>query len=138
MTPVCTLDASAALSLLVKGQATVASRAFFAGTDRVWCAPTLLRLEIRNAIHRLERRGALEIGAADGRLRLLETLVRFVDHDEVVWLDAVVRRARAASLSVYDATYLETSRRAGASLATRDGALLRAAGEADVATFDLR
>ena len=36
------------------------------------------------------------------------------------------------------AAYLETARRMGAALATRDAALLLASDAADVATFDLR
>ena len=44
MTDACVLDASAALSVLVPGQATAAAREFFVQGETEWRAPALLRL----------------------------------------------------------------------------------------------
>lgn len=134
----CVLDASAALSVLVAGQTSSAARTFFLDPSREWRAPRLLHLEVRNAIHRLERRGTLAIGSADARLALLEGEIRFEDTNDAARLSRIVARAREASLSVYDATYLEMAQREGAALATRDAALLSAATLANVTVFDLR
>ena len=138
MSGACVLDASAALSALVAGQTTPAAKAFFLEPTHEWWAPKLLHLEVRNAIQRLERRGAVGVGAIDERLSLLESEIRFQESSDAALLSCIVARARAASLSIYDATYLETARRRGAALATRDAALLSAARAADVETFDLR
>ena len=99
----------------------------------------MLHLEVRNAaIHRLERRGAVGVAALDERLSLLESEIRFHESSDAALLSCIVSRARTASLSIHDATYPETARRGGAALATRDAALLIAAREANVETFDLR
>lgn len=138
MSKACVLDASAALSVLVAGQATLAAKSFFLEPAHEWCAPRLLQLEVRNAIHRLERRGVVAVGSVDERLSLLETEIRFDEWSDVTQLSSILTRARVASLSVYDATYLESAYRGGASLATRDAGLLAASPSAGVETFDLR
>jgi len=132
------LDASAALALLAASQTTSAAQAFFLDPSNTWHAPALFRFEVRNALHRLERRSILGIGQVDERLQLLEGQIRFERSDDDVLLSRIVARARSAGLSVYDATYLETAIRLGAALASRDVALLGAAGEGGVATVDLR
>ena len=67
MSGACVLDASAALSALVAGQTTPAAKAFFLEPAHEWWAPKLLHLEVRDAIHRFERRGAVGRGG-EGRL----------------------------------------------------------------------
>lgn len=138
MSGACVLDASAALSVLVAGQTTPAAKTFFLEPGHAWCAPRLLHLEVRNAVHRLERRGVVAVGSIDERLTLLESEIHFEDSNDAALLSRIVSRARRVSLSVYDATYLETALRRGAALATRDAALLSAATKANVETFDLR
>ena len=138
MTDTCVLDASAALSALVPGQATEAARGFFVHGRTAWRAPALLRLEVRNALVRLERRGLVERGAADASLALLEVEIDFADAPDAVALARTLDVARGLGLSVYDASYLDLARTNGAALATRDGALLAAAQGAGVAVRDLR
>lgn len=134
----CVLDASAVLSLLVAGQTTPVAKSFFLEPTHRWCAPRLLQLEVRNAIHRLERRGVITVGSVDERLTLLESEIRFDEWADEAMLTSIGARARQASLSVYDATYLETAIRGEAALATRDAALISASRSASVETFDLR
>ena len=138
MSDACVLDASAALALLAASQTTIAAQTFFLDPSNTWHAPALFRLEVRNALHRLERRGVLDVGHADERLMLLEGQIRFERPDDHAQLSRTVACARAVGLSVYDATYLETAIRLGAALASRDVALLDAAEEGGVTTVDLR
>jgi len=134
----CVLDASAALSALVSGQSSAAAANFFALAEQPWSAPTLLRLEIRNALFRLERRGRLERGAADADLALLESSVSFASSPGAPELVRILSLARTSGLSVYDAVYLELALRDGAAVASRDSALLATATTAGLMVHDLR
>lgn len=138
MSGVCGLDASAALSLLVVDQATSAAKSFCLEPSHEWGAPRLLQLEVRNAIHPLERRGVIAVETIGERLVLLETEIRFVAWSDAAVLPNVLTRARKASPSVHDAMYLETAVRERAALATRDAALLIASLDTALKTFDLR
>lgn len=138
MTAACVLDASAVLSTLVPGQATSAAREFFAHADTDWLAPSLIRLEVRNALARLERRGALAPGAADADLALLESEIDFAEAPDAIALARIVDTSRGLALSVYDATYLELARATKAELVSRDSALLLAAGTSGVMVRDVR
>ncbi len=138
MSEVCVLDASAVLSILVAGQSTPSAKAFFLDSDHEWIAPRLLHLEVRNAIRRLERRGNVLDGAIDEQLALFESEVRFEEVYDAALLSSIPACARKASLSVYNATYLETARRCDAGLASRDADLLNAALNEQIKTFDLR
>jgi len=132
------LDASAALSALVSGQSSPAAANFFAIAEQPWSAPMLLRLEVRNALLRLERRGRLERGAADADLALLETGISFASSPGAPELVRILSLSRASGLSAYDAVYLELAMREGAALASRDAALLATATTAGLVVHDLR
>ena len=134
----CVLDASAVLAVLVEGQSSPAAQAFFEHAEDPWLAPELMRLEVRNALRRLERRGVLDEGAADARLVLLEASVDFASGPDAAALAGIVALSRRSGLGVYDGVYLDLAVRAGASLASRDAALLAAADGAGVTVRDLR
>lgn len=88
-------------------------------------APWLLWAEIRNILITLERRGRLPGGFAEEALAAIEALGLALDAAPAG--AEVLRLARRHGLTVYDALYLELALRRRAVLATRDGALGRAA-----------
>lgn len=136
--PACVLDASAALAALVPSQATDAGRAFLSRLPVELIAPDVFRLETRNAIIRLERRGVLPQGHGETGLRLIEALISFGGALSDADLQRVSDLARQSGLSFYDAVYLDLARERDAQLATRDGELVNAAQKTGVAVIDLR
>ena len=87
--------------------------------------PQLWHVEIRNAFLMAERRGRLSGRSVDERLDLLNGLPIRTDNEPD--LQSAFGLARAHSLTVYDAIYLELAKRQSAELATLDRALGRAA-----------
>ena len=92
--------------------------------------PVLWHFEVRNALLVAERRGRLEAAEIRTRLRALAEIRTVTDRDPD--LETALSLARGHGLSFYDALYLELARRRGATLATLDQALLRAARSEDV------
>ena len=87
--------------------------------------PEICHLEGHRALLGAERRGRLEPDDADRRLAGWEALpLRTLPTPP---LGAVLGLARRRRLGVHDAIYLELAKRTGATLATLDRALLRAA-----------
>lgn len=90
-----------------------------------FAAPWLLWAELRNILIVNERRGRIPAGLAEQAIEAVEALgIRL---DTAPSGAAVLDLARRHGLTVYGALYLDLSLRAGARLATRDVALLRAA-----------
>ena len=87
--------------------------------------PQLWHVEIRNAFLMAERRGRLSGRSVDERLDLLNGLPIRTDNEPD--FQSAFGLARAHSLTVYDAIYLELAKRQSAELATLDRALGRAA-----------
>ena len=88
-------------------------------------APDLMWFEVRNALIMSERRQRTT--AAD-TARFLRELAEFPIHFDRTPDEAeVLRIARAHRLTVYDAAYVELTRRLGIALATLDGDMARAA-----------
>lgn len=88
-------------------------------------APWLLWVELRNILLVAERHGRLAAGMAEQILGTFDALAITMDTtpDGPVVMDL----ARRHGLTAYDALYLETALRHGASMASLDRALLRAA-----------
>ena len=134
---IVTIDASAAASWLLPLQRTQAADEFLMDDQpRLLIAPDIFAWEIGNLLARNARRDAK---AAASYLLDLEALDIGVtaprDHESVLGL---VDFAARQGLSLFDAAYLFLCLERGASLASRDGRLLDAAGAAGVDVIDLR
>jgi predicted nucleic acid-binding protein len=96
-------------------------------------------VEVRNALLKLERikrsDPALTSHALDG---LSVYQIEMEAPPSPSEYNAILALARREGLSVYDALYLWQAKRKGLTLATRDGALVVAAGSQHVAALDLR
>ncbi|BBK42474.1 ribonuclease VapC [Allostella vacuolata] len=94
-----------------------------AGDEAV--VPWIWWFEVRNVLISNERRGRIDAATTD---RVLSVLRRHpIRLDAAADEAAVVALARRHRLTVYDAAYLELSRRLGSPLATLDTALAHAA-----------
>lgn len=102
-----------------------------AAEHTVFAAPWLIWAEIRNILIVSGRRGRIPAGVVDQALEAVEALA--VTLDTAPSNASVVALCRKHGLTAYDALYLELALRMGATLATRDGALRRAAGAEGVA-----
>ena len=93
--------------------------------------PRHFAAELANGVVIAERKRRTEPAHTANLLSLLELVAAEIDQDgaEQVF-ERVLPLARAYALSVYDALYLELAERRGLSLASRDGALSRAARKA--------
>ena len=101
-------------------------------SDERSVVPGIFWHEMRNVLIVAECRGRLDREAAERHLRRLRLLPLVTDHDQD---DAeTVTLARRHRLSAYDAAYLETAKRLGASIATLDVKLARAAATEGVTT----
>jgi len=123
------LDASIALGWMldrpVPARASLARKLVIAGAIPV--VPSLWRHEVSNAVVVAERRGRL---TADQVKTLTADLEEFSDAVEVdplmVRPSVLIATARRASLTVYDAAYLELASRRKLPLATLDNRLREA------------
>jgi len=123
------VDASIALTWCFEDEVTAATEAIGTQIDTDGAVvPGLWRLEVGNALLIAERRGRLKKRKVEERLALLSALPISVDAetDTQAWQDTILL-ARAHKLTLYDACYLELAIRIGATLATLDAALARAA-----------
>jgi predicted nucleic acid-binding protein len=94
-------------------------------------------LEIGNALLMAERRGRISDRQVDHALALVNALPLEEDEDTAEHLSGrVLSLARKHRLTIYDAAYLEVAQRRGATLATFDEALAKAAREEKVPVFD--
>jgi predicted nucleic acid-binding protein len=87
--------------------------------------PEICHLEVHNTLLVAERRGRLQAADADRSLAAWKSLP--LETVPTARFDAVLGLARRRQLTFYDAIYLELAKRAGATLATLDRALLQAA-----------
>ena len=97
--------------------------------------PSLWQLEVANALLMVERRRVLTAADVDRGLLDLETFL--ASRAEVDQIPVAMRQAadlaRRFQLTVYDAVYLELSKRESVPLATLDKSMRVAAGKAGVA-----
>jgi predicted nucleic acid-binding protein len=103
---------------------------------RAAIVPSLWPLEVANALRMGERRGRTTEAKVSQFLALLQALPIRVDDQTVLraWHDTI-HLARAHTLSVYDASYLELALRRGLPLASLDDPLKKAAAAVGVADF---
>jgi predicted nucleic acid-binding protein len=87
--------------------------------------PSIWWYEVRNLLIVNERRGRLDVARTNRYLGILRRLPIEIDH-QAVEID-VLDLARAYRLTVYDAAYLELSRRRSLALASLDRDLIAAA-----------
>lgn len=98
--------------------------------------PSLLALEIANAVARLESRGVVTEAESQRYVTVLGRLNISVDQDTAAHaLSDTLNLARRYKLSAYDAAYLELALRTGMPLATLDADLAKAASTAGVSIF---
>ncbi len=99
-----------------------------------WWVPALWHLEVANALLVAERRGVIQANASDLFRSRLQALPITTDATPLPDSGArIITLARAQGLSSYDASYLELAHRLGASLASFDARLNRAAEAVGVA-----
>ena len=123
------LDASTTLAWYFEDERSDASEDIL---DRVTEAgavvPLLWRYEVANGFQMAVRRKRIDAVYRDASLAELRLLSIAVDRagDDAIW-SATLGLADRFGLTIYDAAYLEVAHRRGLPLATRDGALRRAA-----------
>ena len=129
------VDASAALSQILPGQKTKAADHFFSKTVGPFCAPDVFVWEFINTLLRAERNGALKVAEADTAASEWLQLVEVVGGGETM---SLIGLSRSERLSLFDAAYLQLAKHGGASIASRDTALLETAHRRGVPVHDLR
>ena len=97
--------------------------------------PDLFWHEVRSALIVAERNGRIAVGTTDDHMKDIRVLK--IETDAAHADEAVSALARKHGLSGYDAAYLETAIRRGATLATLDKALVRAAADEGVSSDQL-
>jgi predicted nucleic acid-binding protein len=99
-----------------------------------WWVPALWHLEVANALLVAERRGVIQASSSDLFRSRLQALPITTDATPLPdSMPRIITLARAQGLSSYDASYLELAHRLGASLASFDARLNRAAEAVGVA-----
>jgi len=98
--------------------------------------PALWLFEMSNVLAVAERRGRIDVEQVTRFQEALLALPVLIDRvEERALVPALIRIARAHSLTAHDASYLELAMRSGLPLATRDGALRAAAERVGVTLF---
>jgi predicted nucleic acid-binding protein len=104
--------------------------------DSTAMAPSLWPVELANALAMGERRKRITRSGVTRFLALIAALPIEIDSETSARaLDYALPLARAFSLTVYDATYLDLAMREGLTLATLDVELRKAARKAGVRIF---
>ena len=94
-------------------------------SDETGIVPGIFWHEMRNVLLVAERRGRIDSDASEHHVNRIRILPLVTDHDQD---DArTLALARRHALSSYDAAYLETAKRRGATIATLDAKLATAA-----------
>ncbi|MGS1118026.1 type II toxin-antitoxin system VapC family toxin [Castellaniella sp. UC4442_H9] len=123
------LDCSVALAWLLPDEHEIPAQKVLDRivVSRAW-VPDLWRLEVANSLQVAVRRGRIDAAFRDASLADLSLLNIQVDPDtsSFAWSDTL-HLAEAHGLTLYDAAYLELALRLGLPLASRDGALRKAA-----------
>lgn len=121
------VDASLLSGAWIASQQVAGAEEVLLGASRLF-GPPLLRLEFRNAIYRLERRGILAQEEVE-RLREQFEAAHMSIVDSPAWLDRAMALARRFKQpAVYDAIYLACAEDLGADLWTCDARFVRSFG----------
>lgn len=129
------LDASAAIARVLPSQKTPAAADFFALAPQRFIAPRIFHWEFPNTLLRFERKGALTLEETDGAIAAWFSILDIRDTLSPL---SLISLARTERLSPFDAAYLHLATQVGASIASRDQALLEAAHRRGVPVHDLR
>jgi len=104
--------------------------------DSTAVVPAVWPLEIGNALVVAERRGYLDQAASVRFLNLLRQLSLEVEQESPQRMfGEILLLAREQQLSTFDASYLDLAMRSGLALASRDSALIQAAGRCGVEEY---
>ncbi len=122
------VDASMALAWIFERQkpeeAQLADQLLRSADEASWLAPSLLHLEVSNALLVGERRKVVTGAQVIDYLNRFDRLpIRIEGDGTPIKRSAIMALAREHGLSAYDATYLEVALRSSASLATFDAKL---------------
>lgn len=128
------LDASVAIAWLLRDRpgTPYADAAIERGGREGMMVPDLFWHEVRSALIVAERKGRIATGMVDDHMKDVRAVLIETDADHAD--ESVSALARNHGLSGYDAAYLETAVRRGATLATLDKNLARAAASEGVAS----
>lgn len=122
----CVVDNSVIVGWFVESQANAYTRRARRHAERAgMIAPQLWPVEFASVLRGLERRGLLtphNVDRISGSVMALEIAL-----DPSAPPQQLIALSRRLEISCYDAAYLEVAARRGVALATRDGALARAA-----------
>ena len=123
------LDCSVAAAWLFEDEATPETDALLDQlADGAALVPLHWRLELGNMLVQAERRRRIAPAQAAASVEFVDSLPIEVDAEtDRRSFREVLALARSASLTTYDAAYLELALRSGLALATQDKALVRAA-----------
>ena len=131
------LDCSVAAAWLFEDEAAPETDALLdeLAEGAAW-VPLHWRLEVGNVLVQAERRGRIAPAQLAIAVDFVDGLpIRADAETDGRSLREVLALARSASLTTYDAAYLELALRRGLALATQDGALVRAARRLAVKTL---
>ncbi|NOT29893.1 MAG: type II toxin-antitoxin system VapC family toxin [Planctomycetes bacterium] len=131
------VDASVALDWIFRSERSErANRVLEQGLERGMVVPAIWPAEVANGLLTAQRRGKLKPEDLPGALALFEELpVSIPAPGGVAAIRILVDAGQSASLTAYDAAYLELALRESAPLATHDEALRSAAERAGVELF---
>lgn len=131
------LDCSVAVAWVIDEEATPATDSLLERLrDDGAVVPALWSLEFANVLLRAERRERLAPAKIAASLKLIDELPIVTDPQTGARaFRETLALARSASLTVYDASYLELAMRHDVALATQDQALMRAARRLHVPTL---
>jgi predicted nucleic acid-binding protein len=123
------IDASASLAWLLGDEINEAAVSALARVvEEGAAAPSLWRLEVANALSIAVRRGRCDEAFVDAALANLDELGVEIDAETAAhaW-GQTLHLARAETLTVYDASYLELALRLGVPMVSADAELISAA-----------
>lgn len=135
------IDASTALGFILKdeGAATALAALEEVTNGRRMLVPAHWWVEVANGLIMAERRKRMSQADTAEAMSLLGRLPVETDADPGIHaFGKAPALARQYALTIYDAAYLELAMRHGATLATTDAALAKAAGKAGVALLAVR
>ena len=132
------LDCSVTMSWCFEDEASeLGDRILDALQNQEAFVPSIWPLEVANVLVIAERRNRLKTADSARFLELVRSLPILIEEVSLPRATgAVLSLAREQDLSVYDAAYLDLAMRSGATLATTDKALAKAAGRVGVGRFE--
>lgn len=132
------VDASAAVAWSLPSQRTQSAIDLVEKAHGTFTAPWYFAIEFRNVMLKAERRGLITRETGEASVTDTMQLVALAPPPSLASLEEIQRLARREGLSHYDGHYLDMALSRGLPLATRDGALIKAARVCGLDVHDLR